>query len=130
MSGAIATAYQALFGLRIPEWRLVAVLAEGGEMTQLAIGRATRMDKVSVSRAAIALVDRGLASRTPNAEDQRSHHLALTAAGKRLYEEVAPMAIAIEHQIFEGFSPDELAALRAMLERLETAAAALETDQG
>ena len=130
VSGAIATAYQALFGLRIPEWRLVAVLAEGGEMTQLAIGRGTRMDKVSVSRAAIALVDRGLASRTPNAEDQRSHHLALTAAGKRLYEEVAPMAIAIEHQIFEGFSPEELAGLRAMLERLETAAAALETDQG
>src|SRR5690348_211437 len=47
VSGAIATAYQALFGLRIPEWRLVAVLAEGGEMTQRAIGHVTQMDKVT-----------------------------------------------------------------------------------
>lgn len=130
VSGAIATAYHALFGLRIPEWRLVAVLAEGGEMTQLAIGRVTRMDKVTVSRAAIALVERGLAARSPNKDDQRSHHLSLTAAGKRLYDEVAPMAISIEHQIFEGFSRDELAVLRGMLERLETAAAVLDADQG
>lgn len=130
VSGAIATAYHALFGLRIPEWRLVAVLAEGGEMTQRAIGHVTQMDKVTVSRAAIVLVERGLAARSPNEDDQRSHHLSLTKAGRRLYDEVAPMALAIDHQIFEGFSRDELATLRAMLERLETAATALEVDQG
>jgi len=130
VSGAIATAYHALFGLRIPEWRLVAVLAEGGEMTQRAIGHVTQMDKVTVSRAAIVLVERGLAARSPNEDDQRSHHLSLTKAGRRLYDEVAPMALAIDHQIFEGFSRDELATLRAMLERLEKAATALEADQG
>ncbi|MBY8827599.1 MarR family winged helix-turn-helix transcriptional regulator [Hephaestia mangrovi] len=130
VSGAIATAYHALFGLRIPEWRLVAVLAEGGEMTQRAIGHVTQMDKVTVSRAAIVLVERGLAARSPNEDDQRSHHLSLTKAGRRLYDEVAPMALAIDHQIFEGFSRDELATLRAMLERLEKAATALEVDQG
>ena len=54
VSGAIATAYHALFGLRIPEWRLVAVLAEGGEMTQRAIGHVTQMDKVTQSNAAAA----------------------------------------------------------------------------
>jgi DNA-binding MarR family transcriptional regulator len=88
------------------------------------------MDKVTVSRAAIALVDRGLAARSPNHDDQRSHHLSLTAAGKRLYEEVAPMALAIEHRVFAGFSAGELEALREMLVRLETQAAALEADQG
>ena len=129
VSGAIATAYQALFGLRIPEWRVVAVLGEGGEMTQQAIGRVTQMDKVTVSRAAIALVDRGLARRSPNAGDQRSHHLSLTPAGQRLYGEVAPMAVAIDHQIFAGFSAEEVSTLRGMLERLETAAAALDADQ-
>ena len=105
VSGAIAMAYQALFGLRIPEWRLVAVLAEGGEMTQHALGRVTRMDKVSVSRAAIALVDRGLAKRSPNADDQRSHLLSLSDAGRSLYREVAPKALALEAQIFAGFGP-------------------------
>ncbi|HEU4959706.1 MAG TPA: MarR family transcriptional regulator [Sphingomonas sp.] len=130
VSGAIATAYQALFGLRIPEWRVIAVLGEGGEMTQQAIGRVTQMDKVTVSRAAIALVDRGLARRSPNTDDQRSHHLSLTKAGRTLYDEVTPMAVAIDHQIFAGFSAEELASLRGMLERLELAAAALDTEQG
>jgi DNA-binding MarR family transcriptional regulator len=129
VSGAIATAYQALFGLRIPEWRLIAVLAEGDGMTQQAIGRVTRMDKVSVSRAAIALVDRGLAVRSPNAGDQRSHHLSLSEAGRTLYRDVAPKALAIERQIFAGFGAPELKSLRGMLERLETAAAALDPEQ-
>lgn len=128
VSGAIATAYQALFGLRINEWRVVAVLAEGGAMTQQALVTRTRMDKVSVSRAAIALVDRGLAERAPHADDQRSHLLSLTAAGNGLYREVAPKALALEAQIFAGFAADELAALRTMLDRLERAAAALDPD--
>lgn len=130
VSGVIATTYQALFGLKIPEWRLVAVLAEGGEMTQLAIGRVTRMDKVTVSRAAIALVDRALANRSPNSADQRSHLLSLTAAGRRLYDEVAPMAVALDDKIIADFSKEELATLCGMLDRLERAAAALEGDQG
>jgi DNA-binding MarR family transcriptional regulator len=129
VSGAIATAYQALFGLRIPEWRLIAVIAEGGEMTQQAICRVTRMDKVTVSRAAIALVDRGLARRSPNADDQRSHHLSLTEAGRTLYDDVAPKALAIERQIFAGFDRDELTRLREMLDRLEAAAATLDPEQ-
>lgn len=129
VSGAIATAYQALFGLRTPEWRLIAVIAEGGDMTQQAICRVTRMDKVTVSRAAIALVDRGLARRSPNADDQRSHHLALTDAGRTLYDDVAPKALAIERQIFAGFDRDELTRLREMLDRLEAAAATLDPER-
>ena len=129
VSGAIATAYQSLFGLRIPEWRLIAVIAEGGEMTQQAICRVTRMDKVTVSRAAIALVDRGLARRRPNADDQRSHHLSLTDAGRTLYDDVAPKALTIERRIFAGFDRDELARLREMLDRLEAAAATLDPEQ-
>ncbi|MFC3581134.1 MarR family winged helix-turn-helix transcriptional regulator [Sphingomonas hylomeconis] len=128
VSSAIATAYQALFGLRIAEWRLIAVIAEGQGMTQQALGAATRMDKVTVSRAAIALVDRGLVARQPNAQDQRSHLLSLTAAGQDLYESVAPKALELEARIFGGFSPKELAAFRAVLDRLEASAAALDPE--
>lgn len=128
VSSAIATAYQALFGLKIAEWRLVAVIAEGAGLTQQALGVATRMDKVTVSRAAIALVDRGLVARQPNPEDQRSHLLSLTAAGKNLYESVAPKALELEAQIFAGFSAKEIVVFRAVLDRLETAAAALDPE--
>ncbi|MDB5704140.1 MAG: MarR family transcriptional regulator [Sphingomonas bacterium] len=129
VSSAIATAYQSLFGLRIPEWRLIAVIAEGEGFTQQALGAATRMDKVTVSRAAIALVDRGLVERRPNPDDQRSHLLSLTRAGQTLYESVAPKALELEARIFAGFSVDEIATFSAMLDRLEASAAPLDPEQ-
>jgi DNA-binding MarR family transcriptional regulator len=130
VSDAIASTYRVLFGLRIPEWRLVAVLAEGEGMTQQALGRATRMDKVTVSRAAIALVERGLVRRDPNPGDQRSHLVALTPAGRALYDDVAPKALEIEAQVFADFDTGEVEAFRAMLMRIEGAAAALDADRG
>jgi DNA-binding MarR family transcriptional regulator len=126
VSDAVASAYRTLFGLRIPEWRLVAVLAEGGAMSQQALCGRTRMDKVTVSRAAIALADRGLVERATNPEDQRSHLLALSKAGWSLYEQVAPKAIELERRIFAGFSQAERDQLGAMLERLEAATGALD----
>lgn len=123
VSAAIASAYQALFGLKISEWRLVAVIAEGPGMTQQALGLATRMDKVTVSRAAAALVERGLVARQPNPGDQRSHMLALTATGQALYDDVAPKALELEARVFAGFSPAEIKTFRAMLDRIEASAA-------
>ena len=130
VSEAVATAYQALFGLRIPEWRLIAVIAEHDGITQQALVSATRMDKVSVSRAAIALVERGLVQRRPNTQDQRSHLLSLSDAGRALYDDVAPKALALERQVFAGFATSELEAFSAMLTRIEAAAGRLDHSEG
>jgi DNA-binding MarR family transcriptional regulator len=126
VSDAVATAYRTLFGLRIPEWRLVTVLAEGGAMSQQALCGRTRMDKVTVSRAAIALADRGLIMRASNPVDQRSHLLTLTDAGAALYEQVAPKALELERRMFDVFSPAERDQLLAMLKRVESVAGALD----
>jgi DNA-binding MarR family transcriptional regulator len=125
VSDVIAGAYRALFGLSIPEWRLIAVLAELGSSTQFDLGATTRMDKVTVSRAAIALVARGLMRRSANPSDKRSHLLTLSPQGRALYDEVAPKALALEDAILADFSPEEVADLIAMLQRLEAAAVRL-----
>jgi DNA-binding MarR family transcriptional regulator len=125
VSDVIAGAYRALFGLNVPEWRLITVLAERGAATQFGLGSATRMDKVTVSRAAIALVDRGLVKRSPNPDDKRSHLLTLTSQGRALYDQVAPKALALEDTILSGFKPAEVATLLGMLQRLHDAAAEL-----
>lgn len=130
VSAAVATAYQSLFALKIAEWRLIAVLAEGQGATQQAIGVATRMDKVTVSRAAIALTARGLIERRPNPDDQRSHLLSLSQDGQALYQSVAPKALALEAEIFGGFRRAELSDLAAMLDRIEAAAARLSPEVG
>ncbi|GAA0732818.1 MarR family transcriptional regulator [Sphingomonas sp. ABOLD] len=126
VSDAVATAYRNLFGLRIPEWRLVAVLAEGGAMSQQALCGRTRMDKVTVSRAAIGLVERGLIARAANPIDQRSHLVALTPEGWQLYEQVAPKALELERRLFASFSEEEKTQLAAMLARIEDAATAFD----
>ena len=129
VSDSIARAYEALFGLTIPEWRLVAVIAEAGGITQQAIGQRTLMDKVTVSRAAIALVDRGLLARRANPDDRRSHLLDLTAAGRDLYAAVAPKALDLEHRIFAGFSAAELEGFVTMLRRIDAVTLAIRDRQ-
>ena len=125
VSDSIARAYEALFGLTIPEWRLIAVIAETGGITQQAIGAKTLMDKVTVSRAAIALVDRGLLARQANPEDRRSHLLELTDAGRDLYAVVAPKALDLESRIFAAFDPAEVTQFMAMLRRIEAVTIAI-----
>jgi DNA-binding MarR family transcriptional regulator len=114
-SDLIARAYRGRFALKIPEWRLMAVLGEVASATQRELVAATAMDKVTVNRASKALEERGLIGRAPNAADGRSHHLALTTTGRELYEQIVPMALSVEAELFAS---EEAQALEAMLARL------------
>jgi len=120
VSNLVASTYQARFGLDIPQWRLVAVLAETQGLTQQELCARTLMDKVTVSRAAHALVTRGLASRSPHLRDGRSHVLVLTAEGRRLVNDVAPAALAMEQVLFEAFTAKEMAQFAAFLNRVRS----------
>ncbi|WP_445190861.1 MarR family winged helix-turn-helix transcriptional regulator [Sphingomonas sp. Tas61C01] len=119
VSDTIARTYESLYGLSIPQWRLIAFVAERSGVTQQSIGLQTRMDKVTVSRAAIALVERGLLRRSANVDDRRSHLLELTEAGRDLYAVIAPKALELERRIFSKFDREEVATFTAMLRRIE-----------
>ncbi|MGA9658528.1 MAG: MarR family winged helix-turn-helix transcriptional regulator [Asticcacaulis sp.] len=117
-----ATLYEDRYGLKIPEWRLIMVLQEDGPSTQQALVKRAGMDKVTVSRAAQSLAKRRLITRAPHEHDGRSHHLILTDEGERLFDAVAPTAIACESHILDGFSPNEIDTLMRLLRRIEDAA--------
>jgi DNA-binding MarR family transcriptional regulator len=119
VSDAIAGTYEALFGLSIPQWRLIAVIAENDGISQQAIGVKTRMDKVTVSRAAIALAHRGLIERTGNPVDRRSNQLVLSAAGRALYDQVVPKALELEARIFGSFDQATLDSFTDMLRNID-----------
>jgi DNA-binding MarR family transcriptional regulator len=121
VSDRVAGVYQARFGLKVPEWRVLAVVSERGGATQSGLVAATQMDKMTVSRAATALVARGLLQRAP-AGDRRTLELRLTPAGEALHAEIAPQALAIETELLKGFSPAERTQLHALLQRLEACA--------
>ena len=127
VSTRISASYRKRFGLKVPEWRLIAILAEGSEMTPQALGNAARIDKISVSRAAAALIERGLIVARDNPGDGRSHLLALTSNGRSLYTEIAPLALAMEAELLASFSDEERTLLDALLRRIEAAAGANST---
>jgi len=119
VSQLIARAYQDRFGLKVPEWRLIAVLADEGPLTPRALCRRTLMDKVTVTRAAQGLVRRRLARREPNAEDRRSHRLRLSPAGARLHDLIAPLALGYESQLLAGMDRGDIDRLERQLRQLE-----------
>ncbi|MEW5686888.1 MAG: MarR family winged helix-turn-helix transcriptional regulator [Pseudomonadota bacterium] len=125
VSGLIARAYEDRFGLTVPQWRVICVLAEDGGLTQVQVVARTVMDKVTVSRAAQGLSKRRLVTRAENKADGRSHVLDLTPEGRRLYAEIAPLAMAYEAALIAGLSPEDVALLKRLLGRLQTAAGQL-----
>ena len=128
VSGLIARAYQDRFGLTIPQWRLICVLAVDGGLTQGQLVARTVMDKVTVSRAAQGLLKRRLVGRSDHQADGRSHVLALTEEGSSLHAEIAPLALAYEAALIAGLAPEEVALLKRLLARLQAAAGQLSGD--
>lgn len=125
VSDLIARAYRGRFALKVPEWRLMAVLGERASATQRELCEATAMDKVTVNRATKALEDRGLIGRAPNAADGRSHHLALTDTGRELYDQIVPLALSVEAELEKILGSGEAKALEMMLAQLRARVAEL-----
>lgn len=129
VSDRIAGEYRARFGLKIPEWRVMAVLGDAGAMTQRSLVGATLMDKVAVNRACKVLEDRGLIRRSPNDLDGRSHHLELTDAGTAMHGQIMPIALDMERRLFSALTPDERAQFKSLLARINEAAGQMESPE-
>lgn len=118
VSNRIAEVYRSEFGLKVTEWRAMAVLGDSGPLTQRQVTELTLMDKVAVNRACKMLEERGLASRKPNADDGRSHLLALTDAGWKVHDRIVPMARTMERRLLEPLDSAERQTFVALLQRL------------
>ncbi len=107
----------------MPEWRLMAVLGEGQPKTQRELVEATRMDKVTVNRAAKALADRQLIAREAHEVDGRSHHSRSSPKPSvRCMTRSFLRALASEAQLESNISATERATLLAILAKLTAAA--------
>lgn len=125
VSSTIAEAYQRRFGLSIPEWRVLAVLARHPGVSAAEVARLTRMDAVAVSRAVARLLAAGRLRRTIARDDRRRSVLAVTATGTAVYREVAPLALGYERELLATLDAAERAALDRALDTLTTRAQAL-----
>ena len=122
VSRGFAARYRTEFGLSIPEWRVLAHLAQSGAVSVREIQARVDMDKSKVSRAATRLESAGLIAKRANAADRRLLDMTLTAAGRALMARILPVADAYQAEVLATLGPDAdpfrraLARLREMEE--------------
>lgn len=119
VSGAIARVYSERFGLGVTEWRVMAVLGRYPALSAGEVAQRTAMDKVAVSRAVAALIAAGHLERETHEDDRRRSVLRLSGAGRRIYVEIAPLALAFQQRLLAGMDSDERALLFRLLDRLD-----------
>src|SRR3979409_2552477 len=101
VSQALSRIYVERYGLGVPEWRVLVTLGQFGVMTGKAIGAHSHMHKTKVSRAVAELEKRKLIGRRANRADLRESFLSLSAAGRAIYEDLAPGALAFMDRLAE-----------------------------
>ncbi|MGY1425810.1 MarR family winged helix-turn-helix transcriptional regulator [Lysobacter sp. A289] len=119
LSTAIAQLYADRFSLAMTEWRVMAVLGRYPDLSANQVTQRTAMDKVAVSRAVARLIEADWLERTLHENDRRRSILRLSAAGYRVYDEVAPMALEFEQRLFGGMDPGQRKQLFQWLDRLD-----------
>jgi DNA-binding MarR family transcriptional regulator len=122
MSRELASVYEARFGISIPEWRVLAHLSQHEDVSVREIHQRVAMDKAKVSRAAARLEAIGFIEKSDNRDDRRLVALRLTRRGRRLFDEIEPLALAYERESLSTLSKTEEAALRSVLKKLLGAA--------
>lgn len=124
-SQALSRIYADRYGIGVPEWRVLVTLGQYGVMTGKQIGAHSHMHKTKVSRAVALLEARGLLARRVNRKDLREAFLSLTAAGRAIYEDLAPIAIAFAKRLSEVVEPADRAAFDRALKHLTERSAKL-----
>ena len=124
-SNAIAREYSERFDMTIPEWRVMAVLGRFAGLSANQVAQRTAMDKVAVSRAVAELIDSGRLDRQMDRLDRRRSVLNLSVEGRRVYAEIAPLALACEARLLSALSTKERDALEGILDKLTTAGVGL-----
>ncbi|MFI6858388.1 MarR family winged helix-turn-helix transcriptional regulator [Streptomyces sp. NPDC050421] len=130
-SRAFGSVYRVLLkdlGLTYPQYLVMLVLWEHGELPVKALGQHLRLDSGTLSPLLKRLEAAGLVRRERSARDERSVQVHLTGDGTALRERalLVPRRIAAA----TGFDLDEISELRDRLDRLTAALDASALDEG
>ncbi len=107
-------------GLSPEQWFLLARISERAPVRQVDLADAVLGDPPNVSRLVDALVERGHVERLPDPADRRSWLLRLTPAGRALATHLFERTVAERRLVFDGFDDDELTAIAAALDRIDS----------
>lgn len=115
---ASADAYAQMFALPVGEARCLAAIGNFAPLSVNQLAARANLDKAQASRAAQALVERGLVAKEASAADARGVVLELTPAGRRLWTRVMRLIAQRNEEIFGCLSAAEQRQLAALLDRV------------
>ncbi|MGL4635731.1 MAG: MarR family winged helix-turn-helix transcriptional regulator [Beijerinckiaceae bacterium] len=118
VSEGLARLYSERFGIDIPGWRVIATLGQVGQATAKMIGQHSHMHKTKVSRAVSDLESRSLIRRDVNPSDKREAILVLTDNGRKVYEDIVPLAKHYEALLLQRYSAADQKLFQQMLRDL------------
>jgi DNA-binding MarR family transcriptional regulator len=78
------------FGLRVPEWRVLASLYSRHKASFKVLAELASFDQTTLSRTIDRMVKDGLVTRLSDVDDMRVTRLALTAKGEALFHDLWP----------------------------------------
>jgi DNA-binding MarR family transcriptional regulator len=113
------------FGIARREWRLLAVLGEGGALQPSELATRAELDRSRTSRALAGLQAKGLVHRQVVAHDRRLAHVALTEQGRLLHARMLPRVAAINSAVLALLGDDQVAELDHLLGALQQRATQL-----
>jgi DNA-binding MarR family transcriptional regulator len=123
LSGApVIRLLEGRYGISRREWRLLALLAAHGELSPSALAEQAHLDRPRATRGVQVLVGKRLARRNAEAGDARRARIALTAAGRRLYDELFPQIAAINARVVSVLDNAAVQALDQAMARLTSEA--------
>ena len=117
VSTNIARVYEKRFGVSIPEWRVIAILGRYPGLSAVEVADRTLMDKVAVSRAVTRLIKNGRIDRQFADADRRRSILNLSDEGRRVHNEIAPLALQFERELLQDVSDADLATFNRILDQ-------------
>jgi homoprotocatechuate degradation regulator HpaR len=106
-------------GLTEQQWRVIRVLAESEPLEVSTLAKHSFLLPPSLSRILKFLSGERLIRRRSVDDDQRRFEVSLTAAGRRLFRQVAPSSEAIYRDLEETFGEQRLEQLYTLLNDLE-----------
>jgi DNA-binding MarR family transcriptional regulator len=105
-------------GVTMPEGRVVLAVGAFGPFSIMNLARHANLDKSQASRAADALIQRGLLQRQPSAEDGRVVMVSLTTEGMAVYRKLLPLSRKWNDDLMSTLTEAERTALSRALDKV------------
>jgi DNA-binding MarR family transcriptional regulator len=109
-------------GLKLNEWRIIALLAVNGEMNGVRIAEVAGLDPGLLSRTLFALEEQQLVKSARSSSDRRVVLVTLTRQGRSAYDKTLPHMRARQAHLLDSLTAAERSMIFAIVEKLEIAA--------